>query len=294
MKPGRTGPFPYLPINRRPRLSWPNDKQLALWVIPNIEFFPLDEPIGGVTGGSDGKVPDVRHWAGRDYGNRVGVFRLMDVLHKHGIRATVALNSDICDDRPQIIEDAVKLDWELMGHNQTNSRRLNNVPAEEEHAVIRATLERIEKACGKRPLGWLSSGLQETWNSLDYLAQEGVCYIADWVNDDQPYVMKLAERTILSVPYSTEINDKPAFEEHHFTADEFGQMIRKQFDVLYHEGAQSGRVMAIALHPYLTGQAHRIGALDSALKHICAHEGVWRATGSEIARHYLSQATGNI
>src|SRR5262249_31046424 len=141
------------------------------------------------------------------------------------------------------------------------------------------------------PLGWLSSGLQETWNSLDYLAEEGVRYIADWVNDDQPYRMTLANRTMLSIPYSTEINDKPVFEEHHLTADDFERMICRQFDVLYRESADSGRVMAIAVHPYLTGQPHRIEALDAALKYICGHEGVWRATGSEIANHYLSPAS---
>ena len=287
MKPGPYGPFPYSPINRRPKFHWPNGHTLALWVIPNIEFFALDDQMPGNVGGMPTKIPDVFNWAHRDYGNRVGVFRLMALLAKHGIRGTVALNSDLCDHHPEIIEDATALDWEFMGHNQTNTRRLSAVPAEEEHGVIATTLERIERASGKRPEGWLGSGLQETWNTLDYLAQEGITYVADWVNDDQPYLMDVGGRTMVSVPYSCEINDKPVYETLGHTADQFSQMIRRQFDVLYRESQESARVMAIALHPYLSGQPHRIEMLDEALAYICSHDGVWRATGAEIAQAYL-------
>ena len=146
------------------------------------------------------------------------------------------------------------------------------------------------KACGARPVGWLGSGLQETWDTLDVLAAEGCEYVCDWTNDDQPYVMSLdGGARMISVPYSHEINDKPAFERAHRTAEEFRDMICRQFDVLYREGAQSGRVMAIALHPYLTGVPHRIDAFDAALAYICRHPRVWKATGCEIARHYRAQ-----
>jgi peptidoglycan/xylan/chitin deacetylase (PgdA/CDA1 family) len=286
MKPRRYGPFPYIPINRRPKLGWPNGSRIALYVVPNVGFFGLDEHIPGTPGA---KVPNIREWAIRDYGNRVGVFRLMEVLSKHGIRATVALNSDICDHHPEIIEDAIKLKWELIGHNQTNSRRLNDVPAEQEREVIRSTLDRIASACGKRPVGWLSAGLHESWNSLDHLAEEGILYVLDWVNDDQPYVMTLGTRTILSLPYFSEINDKPAYETQNLTPEEFERMLRRQFDVLYREAAQSGRVLAVGIHPYLSGQPHRIDALDRALGYIGGYDGVWRATGNEIARHFLAQ-----
>src|SRR5437763_1173708 len=151
----------------------------------------------------------------------------------------------------------------------------------------RGALDTIAQATGSRPVGWLGSGLQETWDTLEYLAAEGCEYVCDWVNDDQPYLMTLESgRSLVSVPYSTEINDKPAFEKRNRTAEEFRDMIVRQFDVLYEEGAESGRVMAIALHPYLTGVPHRIGALDAALAHILRREGVWRATGAEIAQHY--------
>jgi peptidoglycan/xylan/chitin deacetylase (PgdA/CDA1 family) len=288
VRPQRTGPFPYLPIGQRPALTWPNRARVALWVIPNIEFFPLDEGVPPASAKGSGKIPDVPVFAVRDYGARVGVWRLMDVLSRFGIRATVALNSDVCDAYPQIIDEAIRLRWEFMGHNERNTRRLNEIPPEDEPRVIKNTLARIEKATGKKPAGWLGSGLQETWNTLDYLVEEGCSYVADWVNDDQPYLMSVNGKQLVSLPYSYEINDKPAFEEHHRTAEEFNAMIRRQFDVLYREGAASGRVMAIALHPYIIGAPHRIGALSAALEYICAHEGVWLATGEEIAGHFLT------
>lgn len=283
MEPARTGPFPCRPIHRRPRLSWPNGARLAFWVIPNIEFFPLNEKLPGV-----GLIPDIHMWAMRDYGNRVGVYRIMEVLSRYGIRGTVALNSEICDAHPEIIEEGNKLGWEWIGHNQSNARRLNTVPPETERAVVRATLERIEKATGKKVVGWLGAGLQETWNTLDYLAEFGCKYVADWVNDDQPYLMNVkGNNRFCSIPYSIELNDKPHVETHTVSAEDFDRMCRRQFDVLYREGAQSGRVMAIAVHPYIMGVPHRIDALDSTLKYITSHPDVWLATGEEIIDHYL-------
>lgn len=158
MEPQRYGPFQYVPINRRPTLTWPHGARVALWVIPNLETFPLHEPVPGGTG----KAPDIINWAPRDYGNRVGVFRLMEVMARHGVRGTAALNSEVCDDYPQVIEDALTLGWEFMGHNQSNARHLHLMSSEEEHRVVLSTFARIETATGVRPKGWLSSGLQES------------------------------------------------------------------------------------------------------------------------------------
>jgi peptidoglycan/xylan/chitin deacetylase (PgdA/CDA1 family) len=291
MKPSPYGPFPYSPINRRPAFALPGGARVALWVITNIEFFPLDRAMPGDANerpkGAEG-TPMVRHWAQRDYGNRVGVFRLMDVLSRRGIRSTVALNSDVCDYHPEIIEDCLKLGWEFMGHNRTNVERLNEVPPEKERELIGHCLERIARATGRRPAGWLGSGLQETWNTLDHLAEAGCLYVADWVNDDQPYLMDIGGRRLVSVPYSYETNDTAAIVRSRYTPLEFERMICDQFDVLWREGEQSARVMAICLHPYVTGQPHRVAALERALDHILAHDGVWKATGEEIARHYLA------
>jgi peptidoglycan/xylan/chitin deacetylase (PgdA/CDA1 family) len=291
MKPRSYGPFPYSALPRRAPLRWPGGARVALWVIVNIEFFSLSESIPVAAGGTGGKPPDVPSWAVRDYGNRVGMFRLMKVLDRHGIRATAALNADVCAQHPEIIEECRARHWEFMGHNESNTRRLNDLPAGEEHGSIRNALDTIERATGARPRGWLGAGLQETWNTLDYLAAEGCEYVCDWPNDDQPYLMSLESgRELVSVPYSLELNDKPAYEKRNRTADEFRDMIVRQFSVLFEEGAESGRVMAIALHPYLSGLPYRIGALDAALQVICRDEGVWRATGGEIAREFKAGA----
>jgi peptidoglycan/xylan/chitin deacetylase (PgdA/CDA1 family) len=291
MKPRDYGPFPYSPIIHRPRLTWPDGAHLALWVIPNIEFFSLQEKVPAGSGGTGVPVPDIPAWSARDYGNRIGVFRLMQVMDKHSIRGTVALNSELCAHHPQIIEEGQKRNWEWMGHNESNTRRLNEAKAGEEPGIIQRTLTTIEKATGTKPVGWLGSGLQETWDTLDLLAENGCEYVSDWTNDDQPYMMDLDRgRKLVAMPYSHEINDKPAFERAHRTAAEFQEMICRQFDVLYREGEKSGMVMAIAIHPYLTGVPHRIDAFEAALAYICKHPKVWRATGSEIARHYRTHA----
>ena len=146
-------------------------------------------------------------------------------------------------------------------------------------------------ACAARPRGWLSPGVRMTWHTLDFFAEAGCDYFCDFINDDQPYLMDAGGKGMVSIPYSSEINDLSAFLQYNRTAEEFETMIRRQFDVLYREGEESGRVMAICLHPFLIGVPHRIDALDSALEYICGHEGLWRATGSEIVDHYRAATT---
>jgi peptidoglycan/xylan/chitin deacetylase (PgdA/CDA1 family) len=214
---------------------------------------------------------------------------MMDVLSKHGIRATATTNTDICEYHPQIIEDAVKLGWEFMGHNKTNTTRLTALAAGEERELIRYCTRRLQQATGKRPVGWLGSGLAETWDTVDYLSENEYLYVSDWVNDDQPYRMKVASgKELVYLPYSYEVNDSNQINYRFQTAEDFGTIIRNTFDVLYEEGADSARVMAICLHPFMTGVPHRIRALDNALKYIKGHDDVWFATGEEIVRAYLA------
>jgi allantoinase len=268
MEPRDYGPFPYVPINDRPVLKWPNGARLAVWIIPNIEFFPLTRGIAPSPYDSRATAPSVRAWAQRDYGNRVGIWRIMDVLQKYGVRASPTLNSDICDHHPQIVKAAVELGWEILGHNETNSRWLNQMEPEQERQSIARALSKIAALSGRKPKGWLGSGLAETWHTLDYLHDEG-------------------GRRLVSIPYSYEINDSPFLYTRNGTIEEFVAAIKRQFDVLYAEGARSGRVMAICLHPYLIGVPHRIGGLDEAVGYIAAHDGVWFATGEEIVRAWL-------
>ena len=284
MEPRRYGPFRYTSVLKRPPVAWPGGARVALWIAPNIEFFPLNEPVPfGI-----GINPDVLAWSQRDYGGRVGTFRVMKVLARHGIRATVALNADVCDAYPDIIEEAQKLDWEFMGHGETNSHMVDQLDAAERRRANLATFDRIEAATGKRPRGWLSPGVRMTWDTPDLLLEAGCEYYCDFVNDDQPYLMDIGGKRLVNVPYSSEMNDLPAFLRANRTAEEFATMIKRQFDVLYREGAESGRVMCIALHPFLIGVPHRIDALDDALAYICGHDRVWKTTASEIMDAYLA------
>jgi peptidoglycan/xylan/chitin deacetylase (PgdA/CDA1 family) len=211
----------------------------------------------------------------------------MDVLSQRNIRATCTLNSEVCDAYPEMMEDAVSLGWNFMGHNQSNSRPFHKTPPENDKQMIKDVLARITECTGTKPRGWLGSGLQETWNTLDYLAEEGLDYCCDWTNDDQPYFMEAGGRKIVSLPYSTEINDLPQFRAGRSNA-EFEQMIRSQFDTLYEEGEDSARVMAICLHPFVIGVSHRIGVLKSALDYIQGHDDVWFATAEEIVDAWLA------
>jgi peptidoglycan/xylan/chitin deacetylase (PgdA/CDA1 family) len=243
-------------------------------VVPNIEHFHpelFEQP------------PDIRNYARRDYGNRVGIWRLMDVLTKHGIRGTVALNGEVGLQYPRILQAATALKWELMGHGMTNSTRASGMSIEAERSMI-AEVRKIVESFGQRMRGWLGPGLAETWNSIDLLREAGVEYVCDWVNDDLPYRM---DNGLYAIPYSIEVNDMPLFNTPSIPVADFERIIRDTFDVLYEEG---GRVMCIALHPFLIGAPHRIRYLDRALQHIVAHDGVWLATGSEIIDAYRASA----
>jgi peptidoglycan/xylan/chitin deacetylase (PgdA/CDA1 family) len=162
----------------------------------------------------------------------------------------------------------------------------------EERLIISSTLDAIENSTGQRPLGWLSPALQETFNTPDILSELGVKYLCDWCCDDQPFPMKVKKGTMISVPYSLELNDIPAFIDQNLTPPQFCEMIIDQFDTLYKDGAETARVMCIALHPFLIGQPFRIGWLDKALQHIRSHENVWFARGRDIAAWYYEKYLG--
>ncbi len=207
------------------------------------------------------------------------------------IRATVALNSSVCTEHPRIIEEACKLGWEFMGHCETNARPTHTMPPDEERQTIARALATIAAATGSRPRGWLGAGGGESWQSLEFLAAEGVRYIADWINDDQPYMMSIGQPPLISIPYSGDINDAAMIARRDLEAEEFARMMRRQFDVLYAEGQESGRVMCIALHPWIIGVPHRIGPFIEALDYIIGHRDIWLATGSEIIDAYLAQTS---
>ena len=278
--PRRTAPMPYRSARTPSGWQLPDGARVAVWVIPNVEFFPLDEDIPG----GRGRAPDVPAFAKRDYGGRVGFWRVFDALAEHEVPPTTAFNREVLEAYPEVVAAMVEARWEFMGHCNTNNRLLSEMSAEEEARTISEVAEGIEGATGTRPRGWLGAGLHERWTTLQRLDEAGYTYVADWVNDDRPNTIEGTGLT--SVPYSTEINDKPAFETWRMQSDEFADMALRQFEVLWRDSAQEPRVFAIALHPYLIGVPHRIDALRRLLAELRTREGVWWATGSQIEDCY--------
>jgi len=276
--------YDYLPIVGRRVIKWPRDARIALLVCPNIEYFHFDKPVPHV---ANPHLPDVPSYALRDFGSRIGVFRMMDVLDKHGIRASVLLNSDVCERHPQILEEGKKRSWEWLGHGATNNLWLSSYGFEEESEVIRQVRETITTAVGTAPKGWLGpGGGVQTFNTPDLLAAEGFEYTCDWGFDEQPIPMRVRSGRMLAMPYQQGINDIQVLHYFNHTPEDYLRMVCDQFDVLYEDGAKSGRVMTLPLHPFVIGLPFRIRYLDKALQYICSHEQVWRATGWEVASWY--------
>ena len=281
-----TDRYSYSPIIRRPSFRWPNGARIALMVAPNIECFHFDKMIPGAP---SSYLPDVTGYALRDYGARIGVFRVMEILDKHEIRATVLLNSDVCVHYPAIIDEGKKRNWEWLGHGVTNNIRMTQYAADEEREVVRQVRETITAATGKPPRGWLGpGGGDESPNTLDHLAAEGFDYVCDWGFDDQPMALRVQSGRMIAIPYQQGLNDIRVIFQGGHTPKDWCEMVCDQFDTLYAEGATQARVMTIPLHPFVIGLAFRIKYLDKALKYICSHDGVWKATGAEIADRYYS------
>ncbi len=280
------GRFDYSPIVDREPLRFPNGARVAVWVIPNIEHFHWDKPSTSVTAVTAHLKPDVLNYSWRDFGVRVGIWRMMETMERHGVKGTVALNSEVCGQYPRIIEAGNELGWEWMGHGSTNSVLFNDQPEEEERRLIGDIVSTIADGTGTAPKGWLGPALSESFNTPDILAGNGIEYVCDWVNDEQPYPMNVKSGSLISMPYSIEINDIPAFLDRGLGAEEFYRMIVDQFDMLYEDGATSGRVMAICLHPFLIGHAFRAKYLDKALAHIARRKEVWVTRGGEINDWY--------
>jgi len=274
-------------ITERKAFKWPGNNTLAVWFAPNVEIWHFDSAFGvGITPNPTNYVPDVFNYAWREYGMRVGLWRIAEVFDAAQIKATVALNSQVCDVFPKAIEEMNKRGWEFMGHGTTNSNTLAGVPPEQERDTIRGILKTIEQATGKRPRGWLGAGLIETHNTLDILAEEGVNYCGDWNNDDQPYPMKVKSGKMFSIPYCNEINDIPLYIRKGYTGEQYLRSVIDQFDALHADSNKQPRVMGVPLHPMISGQPLRIKYLERAIAHMKERQGVWLATGGEIIDAY--------
>jgi peptidoglycan/xylan/chitin deacetylase (PgdA/CDA1 family) len=279
----------YQPITDRPPLTWPNGARVAVWVVSNVEHYEYMPPQGQPRDPWPRTPhPDVLGYGLRDYGNRVGLWRLTEVTDALEIPVTLSLNLANWLHYPEIFEVSTKRDWDVMGHGLYNTRYYWNMDAATERAAIAESVEIYRELTGEKMRGWFSPAATWTANTPDLVAEAGISYTGDWVHDDQPTEINVREGRLISLPYQMDINDAMAW-RHHFEAEDFAQMVIDHFDTLWHEGADQGRVVCIALHPYISGQPHRIRALERALRYIVEHDDVWLATGAQIADWYLAQ-----
>ncbi len=274
--------YPFWPLPQRPPLKLPNDARIAVWLIPNIEHFRPDQV--GEAGRTPGSI-DLHAYAERDYGNRVGVWRIMDVLDKYGARATVALNADVCRFERGVVEAGVERRWEWMGHGMSNSQRLVGLDEAAERQLIGKVAKIIKDTTGTAPRGWLGPGRQQTPNTVDLLVEAGFSYLADWAADELPFPVKARSGHLVALPYSN-ISDISGFVRWSWHADDLYRYACEHFDTLYEEAEKGARIISLAVHPYLTGRPPRIKWLDKSLKYITSHKGVWLTTGGEIADWY--------
>jgi allantoinase len=285
--------FSYSPIVQRPMLEWPDGNAIAVYVAPNIEVYELlPPPSPHRDPWPRSPHPDLLGYGTRDFGNRVGFWRLLEIMDRHEIRCTVSLNLALCDHFPDIFAECEARRWDYMGHGVYNTRYLYGLPLDVEEQAIADCVETFRRHTGRQLPGWLSPALSFSPNTADLVAAAGMSYYCDLFHDDQPFPVRTATGKLTSLPYSMDVNDAVLYRTGH-EADEFLQIVKDQFDVLYQEGlsGKGGRVLCIAVHPYISGQPHRADYVDRALSYVLSHEHVWLATGSEIIEWYRQQGT---
>ena len=292
--------YEYTPIPFRPRLQWPNGKRLALIITFNLETWDMvkDDDAPYYAGGPailpdalPGNVADFPNYTWREYGQRVGIWRMFAALDKLGIKPSCTLNAVTCDRRMEMVQAALDRDCELVAHNYEQGELLTRFAhdREKERDVILRTLETYERAVGRKAKGWLSSSLRGTVNTPGILAEQGLLFYCDLLNDDQPYMIDTEHGPIVSTPYSNEINDFTILTRRGHTTDEFRDILIEELDVLYEESADGARIMNVGLHPHVSGRAYRIRALTEFIEYAKSLNGVWWATREEVANSYLEQ-----
>lgn len=280
--------YDWAPQPMRPEVAWPEGNKVALFVVVALEFFPLDQPAAPfkAPGGMVTPYPDLRHYTLRDYGNRVGVFRVARVLERHGIRPTVAINSKVAERYPFLMDFVTGKGWEVMGYGVDMGKVHHGGQGEvEEKARIREALGVLRKMSAQPVAGWASPAKSESMKTLDLVATEGIDYVTDWISDEMPFPLRTANGPLTALPLQHEMDDQTIMLAYQHTEDQFVEQVSDQFDVLYREATpQDGRLMTLTIHPWMSGQPHRIKALDRALGHIMGHDGVWSAGGTEIVK----------
>lgn len=288
MKPGDR--LPYSAITERKPLPLPGNARMILWPIFALEVWDIVRAMARmVIPPPQGQpmIPDHPNWSWHEYGMRVGFWRIKRMLDDLGVRPTVTLNARTCLEYPRVAEACLEAGWEFNAHSY---EQIPMHKLEDERAVIDETLKVIGDFCGKRPRGWFGPGLTQTYETIDHLAAAGVEYIGDWVLDDQPVHLKTTEgRSMVALPYNYEIHDIVLMAIQHHTSEVFRDRALDYFETIYAESAETTKIMAVAMHPYLSGSPHRIKYVRQTFEHILAQPGVVCWDGEQILDWFLSK-----
>ena len=275
-----------------PKLDWPGGARLALGVVVCIEHYEIAPPASTIFplslpgGFGRGPYPDFRTFSHREYGNRIGVFRVIEALAKFGIRATAAIDAHTAQSKPTIVEHCLKQGWEIAAHGQAVTRMISSAMTEqEERDYVSASIRGIERACGRRPTGWHGPEYGESAHTPSILAELGIEYTLDWPNDELPFRMSTSSGSLVSLPMMVDFDDVFAHWHRKLPMSRWRRSVADALDRLLHDGAQSPRMLILNLHPWLIGQPWRISYLEEALSDIHARRGIWHATAAEIAAH---------
>jgi allantoinase len=282
------GRYDYSPIVDRPPGRWPNGKGLAVYIALNLEQYAwgeglVEDLVPGIP------APDVLNNSWRDYGNRVGAWRLLELFRQHRLPLSLLINSELYEVAPQLIAAFRSHGAEVASHGRTNSEHQAALNETDERALIESVTATIARHEGAPPAGWLSPWIAETELTPDLLDEAGYRYVLDWCMDDQPVWLKTRSGRILAVPYPQELNDSAAIIGRHVGAGEFSDMIIDQFDEMLEQSRTQPLVMGIALHAMIAGQPFRLRQLRRAFEHLARHrEAVWITTAGAIAQHFAA------
>jgi peptidoglycan/xylan/chitin deacetylase (PgdA/CDA1 family) len=290
LKPGMDNPwYDYSPFPKRPTLAWPTSARIAFCVVLHLEYWQLiaaedshkDPRHVGEFGSFN---PDYRTWTQREHGNRIGIFRVLEVLDRYQIKAGVAVNAMAVERYPYLIEQLKKRGYEFIAHGTSSNRMITSKMSEaDEKREIAQAIASVEKASGKKPTGWLGQDYGESQRTPRLLADAGLDYVLDWPNDDQPYPLKVGKKFV-SMPNQPEWDDSQQLVLRRIPSPRYPDLVAEAFELLHGEG---GQVFSLQVHPWVMGLAHRIKYLDEALRRIERFDHVWQATPGEIAAHYI-------
>jgi len=288
------GRYDFSPIPERPRYEWPGGKRLALYVALNVEHYAFGQGLGHLLG-AEGPPPDHRNYCWRDYGNRIGFWRLLELLDELSLPACHLVNSSVYDHYPAIPEAIRARRDEVIGHGRTNSERPGLLWEADEARMIAEVNATISRHEGRPPRGWMAPWMSQSRVTPDLLKEAGYSFLMDWPCDDQPIWLRTRAGPLLSIPYPLEINDSPQVLVQHHSATEFAKMIVDQFEEMLRQSQRQPLVCAISLHTMIFGQPHRIGVLRQALSAIVGHrerEAVWMTRPGAIADHVMALRPG--